>query len=833
MMGVTTNDSERSITNMAGGIKFSLNEFIEPDAIYWPGYFWLWNDVLDESVLIEQLRDMREHNARSVCVLPMPREFRPDSTNNQLDVSYLSDEFFHRVKIAVKEAKRLGINYWLYDEGGWPSGEACGQVTRDHPELRASVMRLSQNGKWQVQKGGSVDRLNQEATKRFTKLTHDGYSDAVGEYFGGTILFAFTDEPGAGRVSSGQQIPWTDGLGDYFEKRFGYRMEEHLDSFARPLDKLTIEDMRVRADFFDCWSQRFVDAYFLPIQLWCRKHGILSAGHLGGEDETIGSVTYGYGHILRTLRAMDVPGVDVIWRQVFPGKPDNHHFPIYAASAAHQIGSPYAFTESFAVYGNGLTLEQMKWITDYQYIRGINLMVVACYPLSTRDHMMCGERPHFCPINPLWDYITPYHSYTARLGYTLSCGTPDIETAIYFPIRDMWACGARSEAVDGYEALVDGLLQKQRAFDLIDDDVIADTENSIAEGAFRIGPMAYRNIILPPCAWLKDSTAARLAEFVRSGGHLFCLRQLPGVNGQPQRYLEGTETHILDSVDAIIQEIPSLVRLETLSESSSRSIRVTARKLETGSIHFLFNEGESTFDGTAHFQGNQPLNELDMDTGDIKLLETSKTENGVALSLHIPSGGSRLLVSGDFDAEKLPVWKQVGTLDLTEGWYARSVRQFDVGEHDYEIKTVQNSWEPVSLGSWKEELSEDFSGDVAYRITVHIPEEWRKYSLKLNLGKVEYAARVRVNGADIGSVVWAPYQIALPAQSGSIELGIVVTNTLANVLTSARVREDWQSRRGPGWPGPYDARAADFEKDSRRGGLYGPVRLIAGYWVTR
>ena len=72
---------------MANEIKFSYDKFVEPDAIYWVGYFWLWNGPLDVDTLLEQLRDMKEHDARSVCVLPMPREFRPDSTNNQMDVA--------------------------------------------------------------------------------------------------------------------------------------------------------------------------------------------------------------------------------------------------------------------------------------------------------------------------------------------------------------------------------------------------------------------------------------------------------------------------------------------------------------------------------------------------------------------------------------------------------------------------------------------------------------------------------------------------------------------------------------------------------------------------
>jgi len=822
-------------------VKFLLEKLLEPDAIYYPGYFWMWNGPLSKDVIIKQIQDMKEHEARSICAIPMPKGFRPDSTNNQLDVSYLEDDFFEFVKVAVNEAERLGMNYWLYDEGGWPSGEACGLVTKDHPELKASVMRYKdqESEKWQVQKAGSVDRLNPQATQRFIEVTYEGYKKSVGDNFGKAIVFAFTDEPSAGRIAPGQQIPWTDGLSEEFKMRFGYGIEEHFDAFENSSEKLTKEQKKIRVDFFDFWSQRFVDAYFLPIQQWCRENGILSSGHLGGEDETLGCVVHGFGHILRTLRAMDVPGVDVIWRQLFPNK-TNHHFPIYASTAAHQIGSPYAFTESFCVYGNGLTLEQMKWITDYQYVRGINLFVGGCYPLSTRDHLMCGERPHFGPINPLWDYIQNYHSYTARIGYLLSCGKPRVENAVYFPIRDMWADGVRNETIIEFENLVESLLENQCAFDLVDDDVIADA--LMEDGTCRVGEIAYRRILCPPCSWMDEKSLIRLAEFVRSGGSLICLKSLPEVYGKSLSELIDSDTmskiQIFDSAKESVKEVIPLVGLK------SSGIRVISREWNDGSAYFIFNEGDEDFNSLISFQESHHAYEFDPNTGKLwSLREKNRNDNNVDIELSIPSSQSRMLIFGDYPSKERHEWNDVAKMTLTNGWQARILRQFDIGEHDYEIRIAQDDWKPIELGAWENVFSEDFSGDVSYRIKVPILEEWRNCSMILQLGQVEYVAKVYVNGNKIGNVVWDPWEIELPKQNEPFsfrrvteeqnELEIVVTNTLANVLTSERVRNDWKNRKGPGWPGPYDARAAEFEKDSRGGGLFGPVTLKIGYWQEK
>jgi hypothetical protein len=384
--------------------EFSWESLAAPESLFWPGYFWAWNGPLAPDVLRRQLAGMAAHDARSVCTLPMPHEFRPTIMNNQMDVDYLSPEFFARVKIAVDEAARLRMNYWLYDEGGWPSGQAAGRVLKARPELATRVLQCTADGKWSPRREQRADLLNPHTTETFLKLTHQRYADVMGAHLGSTVKLTFTDEPAYRAPQVGRSIPWPDGAEEIFRRRFGYDVLEKLDAMrvAKPQD-LSPQQKQVRIDLFDFWSGQFRDAYFLPLRDWSRKHGMAQSGHLGGEDETLGAVRYGYGHVMRQLRALDVPGVDVIWRQVFPGKA-NHHFPKFASSAAHQNGTALAFTESFCVYGDGLTPAQMKWIMDYQYVRGANLVSFGAYNLSTREWYMGGQRPLFGSHNPLWKY---------------------------------------------------------------------------------------------------------------------------------------------------------------------------------------------------------------------------------------------------------------------------------------------------------------------------------------------------------------------------------------------------------------------------------------------
>jgi hypothetical protein len=167
---------------------------------------------------------------------------------------------------------------------------------------------------------------------------------------------------------------------------------------------------------------------------------------------------------------------------------------------------------------------------------------------------------------------------------------------------------------------------------------------------------------------------------------------------------------------------------------------------------------------------------------------------------------------------------------LADGWKARVDRQYVVGQHDFEIHERENArFQSVTLGRWASTLNlgADFSGHVTYRRTVTVPESMRGGRLMLDLGGLEYAARVKVDGEEVGCVLWSPWTIELPSLGDRTEfvLDIEMSNTLANELTSQPVRDLWGSMTGPGWPSSYNEREWAFEMESRGGGLLGPVTL--------
>lgn len=838
---------------------FDLALFRDPPSWFWPGYFWLWNDVLTEERLLSQLRDMFDHGARSVCMLTEPPEFQPNNMGTHTSPAYLSDAFMALVRCVVDECERLGMNYWFYDEGGWPSGCVCGQIYNQNPEqyrrrmVRAQSHELEAGGRFvvpnsalcaaferdlgttfqpgEIMTAGDAaesvrvcaveledvapdyrapltDILAAGANDAFINMTHETYRESIGGHFGGAIRFAFTDEPSVpATVLTGEALclTWTADMPQAFEAKTGYALVPHLPTLlSQPADDEPVEQTRVRLDFYDVWSQLIVERYLEPIRTWCRSQGLLSAGHFGGDDEPAGNAEHGFGHILRALRALDLPGVDTILRQTFPGL-RSHQFPKYASSVARQNGLPYVLSESFAVFGNGLTPVQMRWITDQQYVRGANLTVAACYPYSTRDNLMPGERPHFGSANPLWDTLDIYHGYTARLGYLLSRGRAVCTTAVYFDIRGIWAgAGHQTRSLELHDGIADALLQAQCEFDYVDDDVL--TTSRIEHDHLVIGEMRYDTLIIPTTRWMTTTATAAVKRFADAGGHV---------------------------VETATAELPShIVPVATLRKPCTE-IRITKRQWDTGCCYFITSESAAPLKVQVRLDEDGEVCECDLENGRFLAVQQERIQDGIEVEISLPPWGSTMLLVGVEDVAVDDRLTDKGenttsTLVIFDGWTLRPRRQFEVGEHDFECHDSSRTAEPVNLGDWSDVLGANFSGDGEYCVAFNIAAADTGRAARIDLGDVRYACAVQLNGECIGRRIWAPFAFDVTGrlQAGRNALSVTVTNTLANALLDDRVTTQWDNNEGPGWSkghDTYDHPARAFERDSVASGLYGPV----------
>jgi hypothetical protein len=550
--------------------------FVNPPAVYRPMMFWVWNGEVTHDRIDHDLAEMKAKGCGGFFIHPMGESFRLHDFLQGQSPPYLSDEYFALVRYAVERAEAEGLYAWLYDEGGWPSGTAQGHVVEGHPEFRGKVLTahvgpetpegdvvatllLRQREAPQVLPEGSpapegvvvhfvmrpggfpVDMLDPAAVRRFIDVTHERYREYVGDHFGTTVPGMFTDEPRVGGRVGSKEVMWTPAMLAAFEQDHGYDLRPYLPLLFSP-DALGLDASTyypegameaVRCAFFDTWTRLHREAYWDQLNAWCEAHKLLHVGHVGGEDTLASHIGGGFGEYFRTAGTLDVPGVDAIWRQLWPDQP-KLHYPLLAASAAHQKGpaeavgawprSGLALTESFGVYGFGLDFAGMKWVTDYQFVRGINQMCPMAYSMYTEGGRLYRTLDYIGPGNPLWEHYAGYADYVGRLSLVGRAGESAAGIAVYYPIEALWAGGA-GDTPGSFETICGLLEDRQVEFDIIGGDAVLHA--GIEDGMLVTPGAAYELLILPEMSALRRSVAEKLSQFRAGGGRIAFLGDGP------------------------------------------------------------------------------------------------------------------------------------------------------------------------------------------------------------------------------------------------------------------------------------------------------------------
>ena len=772
---------------------------VEDDPVFSPAYFWFWNDRLDVAVLCSQLEDMRAHGLRNVCIHPMPKKFRPVWCTTEMEPDYLTPGFLDVYAKVVRRAGELGMHAYLYDEGGWPSGGACGLVAASDGEGRFAPreIALDKDGKAVVRKRPYAEGraaypsiVEKGTTRKFIELTHDAYAKRLGKDLGSTVRVAFTDEPSRPANRPYSSLGWTADFPEVFRAKKGYDIlpliPELVGRYNEPDDRLA----KFRIDMQDVMADLFVERYLLPLRDWCRAHNMLSGGHLNGEDVPEKSPEYGHGSLLRSLRAMDVPGVDTIWRQLFPateGMPAvTLPFPRYAASAMHQNGGRLALSESFAIYGDSTTPAQMKWTVDYQIVRGINTFVFGALAQSNAGSWMTAFEPHSGPVTPYWDFQPHWFGYVERTCRYLSQGRPGAEIAVLYDVRGLWAGGSdRETAAWNHYAVAKTLDRMNCDYDFVDDIQLADAE-LLPGGRIKIGAMEYRAVVLPTSKWMLDAARRKCEDFRMSGGIL----------ARP------------DDLSVVPRTLP-------LSGMFAEEFRVMKRIDGARTIWCVMNESIHPRAVTLVFPGAGEVVRYDAER-DIHELASHSGR----FSRTFAGAETAIFVTGDVPQSEPQEKPAVRKLAVKSGWTLKALVSHVAGKDDFEIRPCTGEAVPVALGDWRGVLGRSFSGKAVYRTEFDSPVSGR---VTIDLGTVKWCASLKVNGTDCGARFFGPFVWKADVKKGKNVLEVTVANLLANQTGDALLR-DRVIREFPPLS-PYDRQQRIFDCENNDSGLYGPVEI--------
>ena len=753
---------------------FNINSFLSPEVSCAPVYVWVWNDVCSKEIIDSQLNEMQNLGIRAFYILPEPKDFRPGSMPTNLTPDYLTDEFFELCEYAIKQGNALGMNCWIYDEGGWPSGSACGKVTKAHPE-------------YSVENSRYPDLLNKKATEYFIEITHEKYASAIGADFKNYVSAVFTDEPKAVFTASNK------ALQDEYKKLYGESISQYL-PLIKGEEAPTEENVYILRQWYDLCSSAFCENFLLPCKKWANEKGVAFTGHLDVDHSPQGSVNGGYNfNIMRAFRCFDIPGVDFIWRQIYPenrviNKNDlnayNGFFPRYASSAAAQNGTRLALSEIFGVAGASVTYDIMRYTVGYGAVRGINVFNPFNFPLGRSGQLLAQELPVFTEKQPFCQYLSHFNKYTERLSYVSSLGERVYDTALYYPISDFQG-GLKSEKqAEEFDTLGRTLENMLVDFDIVDDDVLQKSEIT-DDGYMCIGSAKYKNIIIPEDSYVPEATQIVLDDFIKRGGRV---------------------SH-------------KLLNLTPVVKANGKGLRAVHRKLENGELLILFRETGEKGEFSIHLPSSNGYL-LDLTNGELQRVET---ENGVLnISLAIGETAVVLLTDDFLKAEKKSRFKD--EFNIIENFTFKKERELICDENGFDNIIHSENAIPTHLEDWSSLVGGAYSGSGVYETNFTLPLEKTGKSGELNLGDVHFVAAAYINGRALGVSLAPPYKFKIPGGvlSENNTLKVVVTNTSANWYVHTDYFSKWKTEE----LSEYFDGEIEYAKDFLSGGLYGPVTIF-------
>lgn len=612
-----------------------LSQWKNPPREFSQAPFWFWNDELSEGEIVRQMKDFSDHGVYGFVI--HPRVGLPKS------IGWMSERMIHFMRYAIEQAQKLNMWVVLYDEGMYPSGSASGQVvaesqayrprglfaidldevkpgdtvhrfrigndglpiTGGNENLVAVVPRQSDGHRIAVldryiapgyalirglhfleenptrrpdhkevaeEMPPLADILNPDAMQAFIRLVYQRYYDEFGDYFGKTVKAIFTDEPSYfGKRAEKGAVPGNSQVLAFVNEWLGYDFTPHL---PKLFYKNEPEADRYRDDYHRALKARLEETYYQPISRWCLEHKIALTGHPADPDD------------IGQLRYFQIPGQDIVWRYIEPGKASALEGPQStqakcASSAMIHLGRRRNSNEYCGAYGHNFTFREMKWLANWLLVRGCNLLYPHAFYYSVRGPRIDERPPDVGPNNTWWNEFKPFADATSRLCWLNTDSRHICEVAIlglndYLPWESAKVC-----------------FQNQIDFNYLEarhlwEDAVVD------ESGIRIRDMHYKALIVqtePP-----EKAKPALAQLEKNNRVIYWK---PGDGEQP-----------------LLKFIDSLVPRDIQCSPPTPDLRYRHVEKEGKHFYILFNEGEDTLATSIEFSVKGINTLLDVESGE-------------------------------------------------------------------------------------------------------------------------------------------------------------------------------------------------------------------------
>lgn len=581
--------------------------------------FWSWNDKLDPKELTEQIEIMKAAGIEGFFM----------HARGGLKTEYMSEEWFDAIKACLDKADELGMQAWAYDENGWPSGFGDGKVCDLGIEHQQKIINLeiAKDDNFAMDyviavfskiddkfvripkpKKGSyvfyytikqhyIDVFNSETISYFLKFIHEEYYKRFGDRFGTSLKGFFTDEP------QFSPNPWSFVFEGEFEEEFGYSLTENIPALFFEIDGYE----KVRNDFNSMVARLFRENFIKQVYDWCEAHNCKLTGHAMAEDSIIAQLSHTNG-VMPLYEYFQEPGIDYLGRYIIT--------PITAkqlGSVAKQLDKK-TLTETFALCGWDVSLNELKWIAQWQFLNGVTSV---CPHLE--GYSLKGERKRDYPASLFthlpWfkDVNCDFADHFTSLGALFDKYEDVAPVLVIHPMQSAFITLNFNDRQAATE--YSGLFDKITA-ELIDkhilhhygDEIIMQNHALVDSDALKVGKCSYNAVLMPNLINLKSSTVKLLLAFIENGGRVYSVGRLP-------EFEEGVRTEnigVLTAKTIKCKDLDEFISLCKQSrpakiiykeDSAGEKICLNLKNTKNGKLLYLINNAKCDQNIAVEIQG--------------------------------------------------------------------------------------------------------------------------------------------------------------------------------------------------------------------------------------